>query len=504
MDPNLSEADRKKILAEEIVKTQDRTALRIGLPFLYGFKWYEWAKKFFDSKEKICLLTAANQISKSSTQIRKCTNWATDKDLWPELWVTTPNLFWYLYPTQDVINIEFETKWKQFLPRGIYKDDPYYGWEVIRSGKDIAGIAFKSGVTVLFKTYGQNVHALQSSTVYAMFCDEELPIDLFDELIFRLTATDGYFSMVFTATRGQDEWRRAMEPGAHEIEFLPEAHKQTVSMYDCQFYEDGSQAPWTLDRIREKEMRCSSHNEILKRIHGRFILDEGSLKYESFDHKRHIKEKHPVPKGWYVYVGIDIGSGGAKGHPSAICYVAVKPDFTEGRIFAGWRGDKIITTAGDVMEKNIELKKKMNIRPTRQFYDWGSKDFFTIASRNGEAFEPAEKGHDFGEDLINTLFKNDMLFIYRDDELTKLTIELGSIRKDSNKKHAKDDFIDAMRYAVSKIPWDFTNLSKKYENAPVEEPDLGPDEESRKKRKDYWDGERERIEDEFDEWNELY
>ena len=781
MDPNLSEEDRKKILAQKIVETQNRTALRIGLPFLHGFKWYDWAKKFYDSKNKICLLTAANQISKSSTQIRKCINWATDKDLWPDLWVTQPNLFWYLYPTQDVINIEFETKWKQFLPRGTFQEDPYYGWEVIRSGKDIAGIRFKSGVTVLFKTYGQNVHALQSSTVYAMFCfdgktpvetadgikniediskkdvvytskgsscvlntvsrdantiirvlnngiiieatpdhyfktergewiqyqdlkeedilssqmlnakssystgfttsdilsqktvgitisamaldillidtcteqsindilekyqkdmsfttkmkmlqimtlaiwrlylksnthgftnlksgaikeiliciknlyakyatqnsnleqvselrqervlknaedylmaqkliatsvelniskekiaeissktyvlngvtderknkvyclktdtgdfklfdfivkncDEELPIDLFDELIFRLTATDGYFSMVFTATRGQDEWRRAMEPGEHEIEFLPEAFKMTVSMYDCMQYEDGSPSPWTRERILEKEMRCSSHNEILKRIHGKFILDEGALKYESFDHKRHIKDKHPLPKGWNIYVGIDIGSGGAKGHPSAICYLAVNPTFTEGRIFAGWRGDKIITTAGDVVEKNIELKKKLNIRPTRQLYDWGSKDFFTIASRMGEAFEPAEKNHAFGEDLINTLFKNDMLFIYRDDELVKLTIELGSIRKDANKKHAKDDFIDAMRYAASKVPWDFTNLGKKYEDQPVPEAELTPEEASKRKRLEYWEGESQRIADEFAEWNDLY
>jgi hypothetical protein len=201
-------------LAKQIAEIEARTKLRSDLPFLYGWKWYTWAREFYESKNKVCLLTAANQISKSSTQIRKCINWATDRDVWPDLWVQTPSLFWYLYPSQDVVNAEFHLKWKQFLPSEAYKNDPYYGWEIIKGKKtgDIAGIQFKSGVMLLFKTYGQDATVLQSSTVDAIFCDEELPIHLYDELKFRLTASDGYFNMVFTATLGQDEWRRAMEP----------------------------------------------------------------------------------------------------------------------------------------------------------------------------------------------------------------------------------------------------------------------------------------------------
>lgn len=107
--------------------------------------------------------------------------------------------------------------------------------------------------------------------------------------------------------------------------------------------------------------------------------------------KRHLKPKHPIPPGWMIFGGADIGSGGKEGHPSALCYVAVAPNFRQGRVFLGWRGDNVSTTAGDVVMKHIELKKENKFYCTDQRYDWGSKDFFNIATRMGEAFNPAER-----------------------------------------------------------------------------------------------------------------
>ena len=80
-------------------------------------------------------------------------------------------------------------------------------------------------ITIYFKTYSQNVTDLQAGTVSFIFCDEELPISLFPELSARLIATDGYFSMVFTATLGQEYWRLTMEPDEEngEIEKHPDA-----------------------------------------------------------------------------------------------------------------------------------------------------------------------------------------------------------------------------------------------------------------------------------------
>ena len=116
----------KEDIAQEIYELEERLRVREGLPFLHGFKFYKWSRKFYDSTNKYCLCTAANQVSKSSTQIRTLINWATNKKLWSELWVKDPTMFWYFYPSQDVVNAEFISKWSQFLPKNEYKDTEEY------------------------------------------------------------------------------------------------------------------------------------------------------------------------------------------------------------------------------------------------------------------------------------------------------------------------------------------------------------------------------------------
>lgn len=504
---NLSEADLDAELA--------RVTQMSELPYLYGWKWYGWARKFYESTNPVNLLCAANQISKSSTQIRKCINWAINKQEWPALWRKdcweyAPLQFWYLYPTQKQVNAEFETKWKQFLPRGSMKDDAFYGWKEMKNKNtgDIIGIKFQSGTIVLFKTYAQNTQALQTGSCAAIFCDEELPIELFDELMLRVSATDGYFHMVFTATLGQDFWRRAMEPEGDEVEELQEALKMCVSLYEAMEYEDGSLSHWTLEKIKRVEARCSTQGEVLKRIYGKFIVI-GGRKYESFDIKRHKKVKHPIPPGWLIYEGVDIGGGGAQSHKSAIVFVAVRPDFRAGRVFLGWRGAGEVTTAGDVFTKHLKMVKENNLTVTRKWYDWGNKDFGEIATRGGDPFEKAEKSHTIGEDVINTLFKHDMLFIYEDPELVKLCAELASLKKDEVKRKAKDDFADAFRYAVTLIPWDWSALAGSPDE-PEESPEVPLTDLQRqiKERRATFEkdneAERLRIEDEFNEANASY
>jgi hypothetical protein len=152
-----------------------------------------------------------------------------------------------------------------------------------------------------------------------------------------------------------------------------------------------------------------------------------------------------------------------------------------------------------------------------QKYDQAAKDFHTIAERAGESFLPAEKSHDVGEATVNTLFKNDMLVIFDDPELQKLGTELTSLMRSTSKKHAKDDFADALRYCVVSIPWDWSAL--RGEQTEMEQLELevkpytaeervameiaerrGEFTDGRQKKKDDW----QELEDEFAEWNEAY
>lgn len=504
--PDTDALQQYKELQRQIALQEAKNKLIYGLPHRHGWKWYPWAREFFESRNKLNFLCAANQISKSSTQIRKCIEWATNEELWPQLWGRRPSQFWYLYPERGVTTAEFKLKWeREFLPRGDFKNHPVYGWKEVKDRGNTIALEFNSGVIVFFKTYAQDAQNLQTGTVDAIFCDEELPEHLYSELAARLNATDGYFHMVFTATLGQDFWRRCMEPEETEQEEFPQAAKWTVSLYESMYYEDGSPSHWTDEKIQGVKAKCKSEQEVQKRVYGRFIVLEGR-KYPTFESTRHMKPFHPPPATWAVYHGADPGSGGENGHPAALAYVAVSPDFRQARVFCGWRGDKIETTNDSLVRKHIEIKTENNIKPVTQYYDWANKDFEITARGLGETYLKAEKSHEIGEGILNTLFKNDMLFVYETPELAKLARELSTLKETTSKKHAKDDFIDSLRYAVSKIPWDFSGLVglvSEYKEESAKE--LTPEELQIKWRRGEIEDDRpgqDSIEAEFEEANE--
>ena len=450
-----------------------KNSLREQLPHLYGYPWYGWAKRFFDSTNHMNLICAANQISKSSTQIRKCIEWATNPDKWPTLWRNTPRQFWYIYPSQEVATIEFDKKWvPEFMPRGPMKDDPIYGWQEQRdrkSGQDsIRKIDFNSGVSIIFKFHSQKVTNLQTATVDAVFADEELPESMYDEIQFRLAATRGYFHMVFTATLGQELWRRAIQPANKDDEMFHAAFKQRVGMYDCLAYENSTlPTPWTKELIETEVIpKCKNEAEVRRRVFGEFVVDSGKS-YYGFDPEKNVGSSivRPRPE-WQIYAGVDPGSGG-ENHPASIVCVGVELGNRKAYVFRAWRGDGIETTAGDVFEKYLALSRDLSVVDRR--YDFASKDFATLAERAGVTFNKADKSRVLGEDLLNTLFRNQMLVIGGNDpELGKLISELMTLQKKTDKTKAKDDLIDALRYCIMGIPWDWEALNSVPEKAEEE------------------------------------
>lgn len=492
---------------EELKYFELKVNLQKKLPHLHGWKFYKWAQEYWDATNDVQLICAANQISKSSTQIRKHIHWATEKSLWEKLWRSEPRQFWYLYPTRDVAHVEWLKKWKpEFMPRGEFKDDPKYGWkEEIYHGR-IFAIHWNSSISTYFKTYAQDVSDLQTGTVAKLDLDEECPEELMSELSMRLAATNGYLSAVFTPTLGQEYWRQAIEERG-PLEKFPNAFKRQVSMYDCLYYADGTKSPWSLDQIRRAENACKSQSEIDRRVYGRFVVAEG-LKYPSFHRLANRKPGHPIPKGWSIHAGIDIGSGGDDNHPSAIVFVGVNPEFTQGRVFKGWRGDGEVTTVSDVVHKFVQMCQELKINPNEVSiqYDWASRDFYNIATSMGLVVEPAEKSHAIGEQVLNVLFKNHMLMVYDYPELDPLVNELSSLKNATPKNKAKDDFTDATRYACSKIPWnwDFIRSDKKVDEKPEEEDWLKRElRERREHRVGVPGSQLISVEDELAGWNEL-
>jgi hypothetical protein len=506
---------------EKLKLLERKLELKEGLPHLHGLKMYQWQKDYYNEiAMKYWFITAANQCGKSSIQIRKAIMIATTIELWSNMWPDRAAVFadfrpviWYLYPNQDTVKQEVHEKWiPEFLPRGKFKDHPIYGWKLIVENRVIKAIRFNSGVSIYFKTYSQNVEDLQAGSCALICCDEELPDALYPELRARLMATQGYFSMVFTATIGQEFWRLTIQPDLGEPINFPNAFKRQVSLYDSKFYHDGTPSSWTDARIQNEIESCKNKQEVDRRIFGKFVKTDNK-KYYAFDAERHYipfpvkdgREYRGVPAGHLVYSAVDCGSGGENNHPAAFLFLHVNKDYTKIRVFRGRRMDKIETTAGDIYEAYKKSRGLLTIE--KQSYDWAAKDFDTITSRAGDKFYKANKGHKDGEDLLNTLFKYDVLKIYQDVELQKLKSELDNLDNDTNKRRAKDDMVDVLRYAVMSIPVDWEVILKNVKDKVESVFETTANEERELRPRDFEMNSRlltSGEDNEFEEWNELY
>jgi len=129
--------------------------------------------------------------------------------------------------------------------------------------------------------------------------------------------------------------------------------------------------------------------------------------------------------------------------------------------------------------------------------------------RMGFGFNKAKKDHAIGELALNTAFKSGMLKIYKDEESLKLVRELETLLLSTPKNKSKDDFIDALRYAIMEIPIDWDKVLEGGEIEIKKESNL-PDPKDRRAMYDYWDSEEYRkesedeIENELSFWGNLY
>jgi len=498
---------------QELKELEELQKFHDGLPHLFSYKFYPWQRKVWDSTNREIFVCSANQVGKSTVAIRKNIRLCTEPTLWPKFWPNlakgkAPNLFWYFYPTLPLANTQWETSWLPLMPKGEFKNHPQFGWEAVYEKGNISKIRFNTGIQIQFRSYSMKIRDLQAASVYHITCDEELPQEYLPELSARRNAVDGAFLMVFTATLGQLHWQMTMEPPTKEDERHKDALKISASLYDSQHYEDGTPSMWDQKKINAAIANCPTPQEIERRVMGRFVRSSG-LRIESFDHERNRSENHPTPKTWSHWGSVDPGTGGQSGHPAGMVVVSVNPDFTEGRVTRARRMDGIPTAASDILDEYRRLKAGLTM--TGEVYDWAAKDFYLVASRQGERFIPADKGRDAGFGLLNTLFKRGKLKIQRDDpELDKLVYEIATLAVDADKKSSatQDDLVDALRYVVQAIPWSF----------PEEEIDVnipGELREERKPKVELTDGQKRRewfmggskptddMQEEFDFWNDL-
>jgi phage terminase large subunit-like protein len=508
---------RRKIAIE---KKLQRT--KESLPHLYGIDWYPFQKEFLETTKEVQFLCCANQIGKSTVLCAKLVKYATDQGLWGELWQDKPDTFAYLLPNQRLHNENARTKWASVLPQNEFKDDEYWGWDFDKRGRDFRGITFRNGVKILFLSYGQNIHCLQNLTCHVVAFDEEPDWEIVPEVQTRTesikvarpnikNAWGGFKMFAFTATKSQNFFREVLEEtGPKERWPVSQGNvwKKTVSLFDCQKHVSGKDSVWTTEKIHSIIKSLPTEAEIARRVYGRFQASE-SLVYPQYTRAGNNIDYVPPLPGYNYYAGIDYGSGGTA-HPSSIVFVAVNPEYTKAYVTDVWLGDDgQLTTCSDVIEKYRSMIKGRNV--VQAFYDWGAKDLHTFAMRAGLTLSRANKDHKIGEDTLNGLFKHEMLWICDTDYYSNiLCTQLTTFVKKAKSKKVFDDAIDALRYAVSSIPWDFSNAGKvtHEEQAEIAEAatggyqSLGRDGKPRRQRGSGENGAF--YEEELSEWGEYF
>lgn len=452
----LSTEAKIELKREKIKLLEEKKRLKEGLPHLYGRKLYQWQRDYRNAVPmyRHRFISAANQIGKSSISVIDCIDNATNPQQWAKIWGKKPTYFMYFYPSLKLATREVETKWvPEFLPADDFKDSEQYGWELEYKAGEVKALHFKNGVSVIFMAYSQATIDLQAASPAAIYIDEEPPYEIMGELLMRIEGPNkGIFSMVATPTQGQMYFQEIFERKR-----LIDAYAQTISMYRCLEYEDGSPGPFTVADVKRRESLLATKAEIDMRIHGKFVKAEG-LAFPSFDPQINVKPAASVGDDWVWYSGVDVGSGG-NNHPASICFVAVNPkNYQQARVVESWRGSPLeVTTTQDILKKYLQMRGSRKMYG--EFYDWASKDFHITAARAGVAFQPAEKSQDLGKQLLNTLFKNQMLSIDDTEMNRDLVTELQNLKADTKKRFAVDDAIDALRYATTRIPFDFSHIN---------------------------------------------
>lgn len=522
-------------------------------PFLH-YNLYDWQEEFLDCSHHKQFLTASNQSGKTLSLMLKAHKMSTDQDWRRKQWgIYQPRMGWYVLPSQDTINDLFYSKWEpEILAKGEHKESGPNAWRVIKKAYDIKGIYFPATqFTLSFVSLGSSAQNLQARTLGFVVFDEEPPIEKLGEiemrcasyndpesgmplslLIFGFTPTSGqeYFKRVFSfndqtffknipediiQTHFPDRLLVTEREAELEIEHASNlVWKKRVNMFDCMRFKNGKPGRFTEERIRQLIKSQKSPREVKIRIFGSFEKEhDGGKVYSEFDRARHFmphvgNQLEHYKKNGFFTAGIDYGSG--TNHQSAIAITWVSNDFKKVRPYILWKGEKgISTTADDVVKKYVEITRGLEVR--WPFYDWAAADLKVIAQRMGIIFYKAEKNHEIGVNLLNTLFKNNMFDVLvrpGDPHPNEFAVECENITHEQVKKNRIDDLTDAVRYSIAGIAHLFNLIELNPDFKPaIDEIVIDPSDEdkstrdwTKQKKTKSWEDE---IDDELEEWDTL-
>lgn len=303
--------------------------------------------------------------------------------------------------------------------------------------------------TIYFRSYEQGRENLQSLTVDYVYCDEEPPLDVYAELMSRLSATGGHFFMAFTPLKGltpivQEYWN-------HDN---PDKFLVCMSIYEvdhiAKFPEKIAQIKSNYSGLSESEREARMMGIPAMGSGTVFPVGDEVLKCDAF----------AIPKSWKRVAGLDFGRGD---HPIACVWLAFSPEgccyvydcfkltrvgdadiasqiLARGKwIPVTWPHDFVrssgISTIGDVTKSEGWKYKEIYDKYGIQFTDTNAKTeegSTRVEAGLVEVRQAMVAGQFKVFSHLSEWFKEKATYLYKED---------GSVTKE------KDDLLDATRYA---------------------------------------------------------
>ena len=164
---------------------------------------------------------------------------------------------------------------------------------------------------ITFKAYKQGREAFQSSSLRAVFFDEEGPADIFDECEQRVGDQAGRLFFAMTPLKGLT-WVHAK----FVAELNPEARTNWLERWDNPHYPRDEKKRDKLRAEREPDWADA-------RIRGLFVVMKGRI-YTQFSRRLHVVEPYEIPLSWPRRRAIDFGT--SPGNPHVCTWAAIKPD----------------------------------------------------------------------------------------------------------------------------------------------------------------------------------
>ena len=166
--------------------------------------------------------------------------------------------------------------------------------------------------TIYFRTYEQGRENLQSITADFVYCDEEPPVDVYAELMSRLSGTGGHFMMAFTPLKGMTPIVQEYWNGDNPDKFLT-----CMSIYEvdhiANFPEKIAQIKSNYAGLSESEREARMMGIPAMGSGVVYPIDDAVLMCEPFE----------IPAGWKRIAGLDFGRGE---HPIACVWLAFDPE----------------------------------------------------------------------------------------------------------------------------------------------------------------------------------